>query len=72
MTFQDFFNDLFKFSMTLGLAVMFENFQNSPCFSIFFDLKQLITETNSVIHQNACLFNYYSSLSYIILLYHLQ
>ena len=41
MTFRDFFNDLFKFSITLGLAVMFENFQNSPSFSIFFDLKQL-------------------------------
>ena len=40
MTFQDFFNDLFNLSMTLGLAVMFENFQNSPCFSTFFDLKQ--------------------------------
>ena len=40
MTFYDFFHDHFKFSMTLGLAVIFKNLQNFPCFSIFFDLKQ--------------------------------
>ena len=38
--FHDFFHDLFKFSITLGLAVTFENFQNFPCFRVFFYLKQ--------------------------------
>ena len=36
--FHDFFHDLFKFSMSFGLAVTFENFQNVPYFSIFFGL----------------------------------
>ena len=40
MTFHDFFLDLFKFSITLGSAVTFENFQNFPCFRVLFDLKQ--------------------------------
>ena len=30
------FDDLFKFSMTLGLAITFENFQNRPCFKVFY------------------------------------
>ena len=38
--FHDFFHDLFKFSMTLGLAVTFKKFQNLPCFKVFFYLKQ--------------------------------
>ena len=36
MTFHDFFHDIFQFSMILGLAVTFENFQNYPCFRVFF------------------------------------
>ena len=39
ITFYDFFHDLFKFSMTLGLVVIFKNLQNFPCFSIFFHIK---------------------------------
>ena len=35
-----FFHDLFKFSIIIGLAVTFKNFQNFPCFRVFFDLKQ--------------------------------
>ena len=55
--FHDFFHDLFYFSITLGLAVTFETFENFTCFSIFLALKQFNrnrTETNSGIHQNAC------------------
>ena len=37
MTFHDFFNDLFKFSKTLGLVVTFKNFQNFPSFGVFFE-----------------------------------
>ena len=29
MTFHDYFNDLFKFSKTLGLVVTFKNFQQT-------------------------------------------
>ena len=29
-------DDLFKSSMTLGLAVTFENFQNRPCSKVFY------------------------------------
>ena len=41
------------FSMTLGLAVTFKNFQNFTRFSIFFPINSSI-DTNSGIHQNAC------------------
>ena len=41
------------FSMTLGLAVTFKNFQNFTRFSIFFTINSS-TDTNSGIHQNAC------------------
>ena len=40
MTFQDFFHDLFKFSMTLGLVITFKNFNNFPSLGVFFDFKQ--------------------------------
>jgi len=54
--------------MSLGLAVIFENFQNFTCFSIFFDLKQF--NRNKLWYPPKCvpfaLFNY-SSLSYVIL-----
>ena len=57
------------FSMTLGWAVTFENFQNFPLFSIFFDLKQFINK-NKFRYPPKCvlfaLFNY-SSLTYIFL-----
>ena len=36
IAFHDFFHDIFKFSTTLGLDVIFENFQNFTCFSIYF------------------------------------
>ena len=36
MTFHDFFHDICQFSMILGLVVAFDNFQNYPCFSLFF------------------------------------
>ena len=39
--------------MTLGLAVIFKNFENFTCFSLFFTLNSS-PETNSGIHQNAC------------------
>ena len=39
--------------MTLGLAVIFKNFENFTCFSLFFTLNSS-TETNSGIHQNVC------------------
>ena len=66
--FPDFFHDLFYFSTSLGLAVIFENFQNFTCFSIFFDLKQF--NRNKLWYPPKCvpftLFNY-SSLSCVIL-----
>ena len=56
------------FSMTLGWAVTFENFQNFPLFSLFFDLKQF--NKNKLRYPPKCvlfaLFNY-SSLTYIFL-----
>ena len=66
--FRGFFHDLFKFSIILGLAVTFKNFQNFPCFRVFFDFKQFNR------HKLWCppkcmplaLFNY-SSLYYCIL-----
>ena len=66
--FRGFFHDLFKFSIIIGLAVTFKNFQNFPCFRVFFDLKQFNR------HKLWCppkcmrlaLFNY-SSLYYCIL-----
>ena len=33
-------HDLFSLSKTLGLAVIFKNFKNFPCFRVFLDLKQ--------------------------------
>ena len=66
--FHDFFHDLYKFSMTLGLVVTFKNFHSFPSLGVFFDLKQFN------IHRLWCLpkcipfalFNY-SSLSYTVL-----
>ena len=66
--FRGFFHDLFKFSIILGLAVTFKNFQNFPCFRVFFYFKQFNR------HKLWCppkcmplaLFNY-SSLYYCIL-----
>ena len=66
--FRGFFHDLFKFSIILGLAVTFKNFQNFLCFRVFFDFKQFNR------HKLWCppkcmplaLFNY-SSLYYCIL-----
>ena len=56
------------FAMTLGWAVTFENFQNFPLFSLFFDLKQF--NKNKFCYPPKCvlfaLFNY-SSLTYIFL-----
>ena len=68
LKFCDFFHDLFKFSIILGLAVTFKNFQNFLCFRVFFDFKQFNR------HKLWCppkcmplaLFNY-SSLYYCIL-----
>ena len=53
MTFHNLFHDLFKFSITLRLAVTFKNFQNFPYFRVFFDLAQL-TGTKFGVHQNVC------------------
>ena len=39
MTFHDFFHELFKFSMTIGLAVTLQNIQTFPCFRLLFDLE---------------------------------
>ena len=56
------------FSITLGLAVTFENYQNFTCLHIFFDLKQF--NRNKLWYPlkwvSFTLFNY-SSLSYIVL-----
>ena len=52
--FHDYFHDLFKFSMTFGLAVTFENFQNVPCFRIYFLTLNSSTDTNSSVYQNGC------------------
>ena len=41
MTFHDFFHDLSKFSMILGLAATL----NFPCFRVFFALTQYNTQT---------------------------
>ena len=40
ITFQDFFNDLSKFSMTIGLAATFKISKHFACFKEFFDLTQ--------------------------------
>ena len=65
--FHDFFDNLFHFSMTFGLAVFFEKFETSLVLPYFFTLNSS-TETNSGIHQNFTftLFNF-SSLSYVTL-----
>ena len=56
-------------SLTLGLAVTFENYQNFTCLNIFFDLKQF--SRNKLWYPSKwvlfALFNNYSSLSYIVL-----
>ena len=54
MTFHDYSHDHYNFSMTLGLAVTFENFKNFPYFSIFIFTLNSSTDTNSDVHQNAC------------------
>ena len=56
MTFHDLFHDLFKFSITLRLAVTFKNFQTFPYFRVFFDLAQL-TGKKLGVHQNVCRFS---------------
>ena len=45
MTFHDFFHDLYKFSMTLGLAATLNNSQNFPFFRVFFALTQYNKQT---------------------------
>ena len=42
------------FSMTLGLAVTFKNYQNFTCSKTHFLTPNSSTETNSGIHQNGC------------------
>ena len=54
MTFHDYFHDPLEFSMAFSLAVTFENFQNFPCFSIYFLTLNSSTDTNSSVHQNVC------------------
>ena len=58
------------FSMTLGLAVTFETFQNCTCFSVFFDLKQF--NRNELWYPPKCVpfepFNYLL----LFILHHLQ
>ena len=51
MTFYDFFHDLFKFSMTLGLAVTFKKL--FVVFEYFLTFNSS-TDTNSGVHKNAC------------------
>ena len=53
MTFCDFFHDLFKFFMTLGLAATFKSFQTFPCCKVFLTFNSS-TDTNSGVHKNAC------------------
>ena len=68
MIFLDFFHDLFKFSMTLGLVVTLKNFHNFPSLGVFFDLKQFNRHILWCLQKWVpfALFNY-SSLSYIFL-----
>ena len=68
MIFLDFFHDLFKFSMTLGLFVTLKNFHNFPSLGVFFDLKQFNRHILWCLPKWVpfALFNY-SSLSYIFL-----
>ena len=71
MTFHHFFHDLFKFSVTLGSAVTFENFQNFPCCREFLTLNSS-TGTNSGVHRNKSLLRcsippLYIIVSYIVL-----
>ena len=54
MTFHDFFHDLFKFSMTLGLVITFKNFNNFPSLGVFFDFKQFNRHKLTGVHQNTC------------------
>ena len=66
--FHDFFHDLFYFSLTLGLAVTFENFENFTCFSTFWALKQF--NRTKLWYRPKCVpfaLSNYSSLSYVIL-----
>jgi len=62
------FHDLFSFSKTLGLAVIFKNFKNVPFLGVFLELKQF--NGYELWCPPKCvpfvLFNY-SSLSYIVL-----
>ena len=51
--------------MSLGLAVIFENFQNLPCFRVFFDLTQF-NRQKLWCPLKSMPFNY-SSQSYIVL-----
>ena len=43
-----------NFSMTLGLAVTFQNFKTLLVLAYFFYVSETSTETNSGIHQSAC------------------
>ena len=51
MTFYDFFHDLFKFSMTLRLAVTFKKLFVALEYFLTFNSS---TDTNSGVHKNAC------------------
>ena len=66
--FHDFFQEIFKLSKTLGIAISFKQFTNFPCFRGIFDLKQF--NGHKLWCQQQCLpfslFNY-SSLSCIVL-----
>ena len=66
--FHDFFNDFFYFSMTIGLAVIFEKFENFTCFSIFLALKEFTRK--KLWYPPKCVrfaLSNYSSLSYVSL-----
>ena len=50
--FHDFFQEIFKLSKTLGIAISFKQFTNFSCFRVFLTLNNS-TDTNSGVNNNA-------------------
>ena len=52
-TFHDFFNDLFKFSMTFGLTFTFKYFQNFTCSRVVFGSNS-VQKTQTLVSAKMC------------------
>ena len=64
MTFHNFFHDLLKVSMTLGLAVTLEYFQNFPLSTFW---PNSVQQTQTMVSTKICVIHKYSPLSYVVL-----